>query len=85
MTGVQTCALPISLSLDRAELAGIFKLVTDKEAWAKFEDGLKDVTSMEEALAWVKKNQAIVEKLSIRAMIRNFNDDISRANKSWRN
>jgi hypothetical protein len=73
------------LSLDRAELAGIFKLVTDKEAWAKFEDGLKDVTSMEEAVAWVKQNQAIVEKLSIRAMIRNFNDDISRANKSWRN
>ena len=27
--------------------------MTDKEAWAKFEDGLKDVTSMEEALAWV--------------------------------
>jgi hypothetical protein len=73
------------LPLDRAELAGIFKLVTDKEAWAKFEDGLKDVTSMEEALAWVKKNQPIVEKLTIRAMIRNFNDDISRANKSWRN
>ena len=74
-----------TLPIDRAELAGIFKLVTDKEAWTKFEDGLKDVTSMEEALAWVKKNQAIVEKLSIRAMIRNFNDDISRANKSWRN
>ena len=73
------------MSLDRAELAGIFKPVTDKEAWAKFEDGLKDVTSMEEALAWVKKNQPIVEKLTIRAMIRNFNDDISRANKSWRN
>ena len=72
------------MSLDRAELAGIFKPVTDKEAWAKFEDGLKDVTSMEEALAWVKKNQPIVEKLTIRAMIRNFNDDISRANKSWR-
>jgi len=73
------------LTLDRTELAGIFKPVTDKEAWAKFEDGLKDVTSMEEAFAWVKKNQAIVEKLSIRAMIRNFNDDISRASKSWRN
>ena len=74
-----------TLPLDRTELAGIFKLVTDKEAWTKFEDGLKDVTSMEEAVAWVKQNQAIVEKLSIRAMIRNFNDDISRANKSWRN
>jgi len=73
------------LSLDRSKLAGILEPMTDLEAWAKFEDGLKDVTSMEEALAWVKKNQAIVEKLSIRAMIRNFNDDISRANKSWRN
>ena len=59
--------------------------MTDQEAWSKFEDGLKDVTSMEEALAWVKKNQPIVEKLTIRAMIRNFNDDISNANKSWRN
>ena len=66
-------------------MAGIFKPVTDKEAWAKFEDGLKDVTSMEEALAWVKKNQKIVEKLTIRAMIRNFNDDISKSNKAWRN
>lgn len=59
--------------------------MTDQEAWRKFEDGLKDVTSMEEAVAWVKQNQAIVEKLSVRAMIRNFNDDISKASKSWRN
>ena len=59
--------------------------MTDLEAWNKFEDGLKDVTSMEEALAWVKQNQAIVEKLTIRSMIRKFNDDISKANKSWRN
>jgi hypothetical protein len=73
------------LSLDRAELAGILEPMTDLEAWNKFEDGLKDVTSMEEAMAWVKKNQKIVEKLTIRAMIRKFNDDISKANKSWRN
>jgi len=53
-----------TLSLDRAELAGIFKPVTDKEAWAKFEDGLKDVTSMEEALAWVKKNHADCGKVN---------------------
>ena len=57
----------------------------DLEAWNKFEDGLKDVTSMEEAMAWVKKNQAIVEKLTFMSMIRKFNDDISKANKSWRN
>lgn len=73
------------MSLDRPELAGILEPMTDLEAWNKFEDGLKDVTSMEEALAWVKKNQKIVEKLTIRAMIRKFNDDISKANKSWRN
>jgi hypothetical protein len=73
------------LSLDRSKLAGILEPMTDLEAWNKFEDGLKDVTSMEEALAWVKKNQKIVEKLTIRAMIRKFNDDISKANKSWRN
>ena len=74
-----------ALSLDRTELAGILKPMKDLEAWNKFEDGLKDVTSMEEAMAWVKKNQAIVEKLTIRSMIRKFNDDISKANKSWRN
>lgn len=74
-----------ALSLDRTELAGILKPMKDLEAWNKFEDGLKDVTSMEEAMAWVKKNQKIVEKLTIRAMIRKFNDDISKANKSWRN
>ena len=59
--------------------------MTDLEAWAKFEDGLKDVTSMEEALAWVKKNQKIVEKLTIRSMIRKFDEDISLANKTWLN
>ena len=74
-----------TLPLDRAKLACILKSMTDLEAWNKFEDGLKDVTSMEEAMAWVKKNQKIVEKLTIRAMIRNFNEDISKANKSWRN
>ena len=74
-----------TLSIDRTELAGILEPMNDLEAWNKFEDGLKDVTSMEEAVAWVKKNQPIVEKLTIRAMIRKFNDDISKANKSWRN
>jgi len=73
------------LSLDRSKLAGILEPMNDLEAWNKFEDGLKDVTSMEEAMAWVKKNQKIVEKLTIRAMIRKFNDDISKSNKAWRN
>jgi len=57
----------------------------DKEAWDKFEDGLKDTESFDEAIAWVKANQEIVEKLTIRAMINKFNRDISRANKTWRN
>ena len=54
----------------------------DLEAWNKFEDGLKDVTSMEEALAWVKQNQAIVEKLTIRSMIRKFKEDIAWVKKN---
>jgi L-fucose isomerase-like protein len=57
----------------------------EKEAWAKFEEGLKDAESFEEAVAWVKKNKKIVQKLSMMAMIRKFNDDISRANKTWLN
>ena len=41
--------------------------------------------SFDEAVAWVKKNKKIVEKLTMMAMIRRFNEDISRANKTWRN
>lgn len=59
--------------------------MNEKEAWAKFEDGLKDTESFDEAVAWVKKNKKIVEKLSMMAMIRRFNDEISHANKTWRN
>jgi len=59
--------------------------VTEKEAWAKFEEGLKDAESFDEAVAWVKKNKNIVTKLTMLAMIRRFNDDISKANKTWRN
>jgi hypothetical protein len=57
----------------------------DKEAWDKFEDGLQDAQSYDEAVAWIKANQEIVEKLTIRAMINKFNRDISHANKTWRN
>jgi hypothetical protein len=73
------------LPLDRSELACIPKLVNEKEAWAKFEAGLKDMESFDEAVAWVKKNKKIVEKLTMMAMIRRFNEDISKANKTWRN
>jgi L-fucose isomerase-like protein len=73
------------LPIDRPELACIPKLVNEKEAWAKFEEGLKDAESFDEAVAWVKKNKKIVEKLTMMAMIRRFNEDISKANKTWRN
>jgi len=59
--------------------------VNEKEAWAKFEEGLKDMESFDEAVAWVKKNKKIVEKLTMIAINRRFNEDISRANKTWRN
>lgn len=59
--------------------------MNDKEAWDQFEDGLQDAQSFDEAVAWVKKNKKIVEKLTMMAMIRRFNEDISYANKTWRN
>ena len=59
--------------------------MNEKEAWAKFEEGLKDMEYFDEAVAWVKKNKKIVEKLTMMAMIRRFNEDISKANKTWRN
>jgi len=74
-----------ALPIDRAELAGIPEPMNDKEAWDQFEDGLQDTKSYDEAIAWVKANQEIVEKLTIRAMINKFNRDISHANKTWRN
>ena len=74
-----------ALPIDRRGLACIQESMKEKEAWAKFEEGLKDAESFEEAVAWVKKNKKIVQKLSMMAMIRKFNDDISRANKTWLN
>jgi hypothetical protein len=74
-----------ALPIDRAELACIPEPMNDKEAWDQFEDGLQDAKSYDEAIAWVKANQEIVEKMTIRAMINKFNRDISNANKTWRN
>jgi hypothetical protein len=74
-----------NLPIDRAELACISEPMNDKEAWDQFEDGLQDAKSYDEAIAWVKANQEIVEKMTIRAMINKFNRDISNANKTWRN
>lgn len=59
--------------------------MTDKEAWAKFEEGLEGAQSFDEAAAWISQNKDIVEKMTMRAIIRRFNEDISYANKTWRN
>jgi hypothetical protein len=59
--------------------------MTEKEAWEYFEDGLKDAQSFDEAVEWVKKNQKMVRKLTMQAMIRKFEEDISHANKTWLN
>ena len=59
--------------------------MTEKEAWEYLEDGLKDAQSFDEAVEWVKKNQKMVKKLTMQAMIRKFDEDISYANKTWLN
>jgi hypothetical protein len=74
-----------ALSVDRRWLACIQKPMTEKEAWEYFEDGLKDAQSFDEAVEWVKKNQKMVKKLTMQAMIRKFDEDISHANKTWLN
>jgi hypothetical protein len=73
------------LSLDRAELENISKPMTEKEALAYFEKGLQEATSFDDAVEWVKKNKSIVRKLTMQAMIRKFDEDISLANKTWLN
>ena len=59
--------------------------MTEKEAWEYFEDGLNDAESFEDAVEWVEKNQKLVKKLTMQAMIRKFDEDISYANKTWLN
>ena len=74
-----------ALPLHRTELEDISKPMTEKEALAYFEKGLQEATSFDDAVEWVKKNQGIVRKLSMQAMIRKFDEDISLANKTWLN
>ena len=59
--------------------------MTEKEALDYFEKGLQEATSFDDAVEWVKKNQGIVRKLTMQAMIRKFDEDISLANKTWLN
>jgi len=59
--------------------------MTEKEALEYFEKGLQEATSFDDAVEWVKKNKKIVRKLTMQAMIRKFDEDISLANKTWLN
>lgn len=74
-----------TLSIDRTELACISNTMTEQEAWEKFESGLQNATDYDEAVRWVKKNKAIIERITLRVVIDNFNAEISNANKNWRN
>jgi ABC-type transport system involved in cytochrome c biogenesis ATPase subunit len=74
-----------ALSIDRARLAGIPELMTEEEAWAKFEEAMRDVQSFDEAIAWLNKHPEIKEGLTVYEMMRQFNRDISEANKYYRN
>ena len=59
--------------------------MTEQKAWEIFEDAMRDVQSFDEAMAWLKKNPEIKERLTVYEMIRNFNRDIRDANKYYRN
>lgn len=59
--------------------------MTDEEAWAKFEEAMRDVESFDEAIAWLNKNPEVKEGLTVYEMMRQFNRDIREANKYYRN
>jgi len=59
--------------------------MTEEEAWAKFEEAMRDVQSFDEAIAWLNKHPEIKEGLTVYEMMRQFNRDISEANKYYRN
>jgi hypothetical protein len=59
--------------------------MTEEQAWAKFEEAMRDVQSFDEAIAWLNKHPEIKEGLTVYEMMRQFNRDISEANKYYRN
>jgi len=59
--------------------------MTEEEAWAKFEEAMRDVESFDEAIAWLNKNPEVKEGLTVYEMMRQFNRDIREANKYYRN
>jgi hypothetical protein len=74
-----------ALSIDRPRLEDIPELMTEEEAWAKFEEAMRDVESFDEAIAWLNKNPEVKEGLTVYEMMRQFNRDIREANKYYRN
>jgi len=59
--------------------------MTEEQAWAKFEEAMRDVQSFDEAIAWLNKHPEIKEGLTVYEMMRQFNRDIREANKYYRN
>jgi hypothetical protein len=59
--------------------------MTEEQAWAKFEEAMRDVESFDEAIAWLNKNPEVKEGLTVYEMMRQFNRDIREANKYYRN
>jgi ABC-type transport system involved in cytochrome c biogenesis ATPase subunit len=59
--------------------------MTEEQAWAKFEEAMRDVESFDEAIAWLNKNPEVKEGLTVYEMMRQFNRDIREANKYHRN
>ena len=59
--------------------------MTEEQAWAKFEEAMRDIESFDEAIAWLNKNPDVKEGLTVYEMMRQFNRDISEANKYYRN
>jgi hypothetical protein len=74
-----------ALSIDRPRLAYIPEPMTEEQAWAKFEEAMRDVESFDEAIAWLNKNPEVKEGLTVYEMMRQFNRDIREANKYYRN
>lgn len=59
--------------------------MTEEQAWAKFEDAMRNIESFDEAIAWLNKNPEVKEGLTVYEMMRQFNRDIREANKYYRN
>jgi ABC-type transport system involved in cytochrome c biogenesis ATPase subunit len=59
--------------------------MTEEQAWAKFEEAMRNIESFEEAIKWLNKHPEIKENLTVFEMMRQFNRDIKEANKYYKN